>query len=205
MPSSLSPRGLTLMETLVAIAVFLLASLIIFYFMVQSLRTQNFSIEQAMAISEAQRGVELLIKELRETMPADTGAFPLNYAQTQELVFYADGDRDSVVEKIRYFLNGTNFSKGVTKPTGAPLAYLAQNEAITIISRYVRNGATPVFTYYNENWPGDVIHNPLAAPADVDAIKLVHIYLKINVFPEKAPMDFDLESDVSIRNLKNNY
>ncbi len=197
--------GLTLIETLVALAIFSLAGLIIFYFFIQSLKTQNYSIEQATAIGEAQRGIETMVKELRETMPADTGAYPIESADQQQLIFYADCDRDSVVEKIRYYLAGSNFVKGITEPTGIPLVYLPQNETNTIISRYVRNEAIAIFSYFNENWPGDNINNPLATPADVDTIKLIHVYLKINVYPERVPMDFDLESDVNLRNMKTNF
>ena len=177
----------------------------IWLFIKESYRIQNFSLGQTTAITEATRGVETMVKEIREALPADTGAYSIESADNFELIFYADYDRDQAIEKIRYFLVGSDFNKGVTEASGSPLAYLPEDEIVTTISRYVRNEADePVFVYYNGDYPGDVINNPLSTPVDVVQLKLIHVYLKINVFPEQAPQDFELESDVQIRNLKDN-
>ena len=141
----------------------------------------------------------------RSALPGDTGAYALESANDFEFIFYTDYDRDLAVEKVRYFLDGSNFNKGVTEASGNPLQYLPQDETITTISKYVRNDASePVFTYYNGDYSGKDTDTPMATPADVLDLKLIHIFLEINVDPTKAPMDFDLESDVQIRNLKDN-
>jgi hypothetical protein len=194
----LNTKGISLVETLFAIGLFVAASLILWSFVTNFYRTQNFSMDQSSAVTEAQRGVETMVKELRETLPADNGAYPIATAENQNLIFYADFDRDSAIEKIHYWLDGSNLKKGVTKPSGSPLAYNPANEKITILSRYVRNGSLSIFTYRDGNY------NQLAVPADIDSIKLVHVQLKIDVYPDKAPMLYDLESDVALRNLKEN-
>ncbi len=197
--------GLSLMEILVALGILLLVTALVWMFVKQSYFFQSFVFEQSTSINEAQRGVETLVKEAREAMPADTGAYPIESADKFELIFYSDYDRDVTVERVRYFLSGSDFIKAVTEPSGSPLVYSPQNEEQTIISRYVRNTQDePVFTYYNGDYPDDTEHNPLPTPADPLALRLVHIRLKINAIPDKAPKEFILESDVQIRNLKDN-
>ncbi|HRY63085.1 MAG TPA: hypothetical protein P5267_00545, partial [Patescibacteria group bacterium] len=162
-------------------------------------------LEQSTSINEAQRGVETMVKEIREAMPADTGAYPIEKADKFELIFFCDYDRDVSVERVRYYLDGSDFIKGVTEASGSPLQYLPQNETTVILSRYVRNTPEePVFTYYNGDYPGDIENNPLTAPADPATLKLIHVRLHINAIPEKAPKSFILESDVQVRNLKDN-
>jgi len=197
--------GLTLVEILVALGIFLVITTLVWTFVKQSYFFQSFALEQTTSINEAQRGVETMVKELREAMPADTGAYPIEKADNFEMIFYSDYDGDNSVEKVRYYLDGSDFIKGVTEPTGVPLQYLSQNENIVILSRYVRNTQEePVFVYYNGDYPGDTENNPLTTPAEPTVLKLVHVYLKINAIPEKAPKAFLLESDVQIRNLKDN-
>jgi len=191
-------HGITLIEIVIAMSIFVVASVMVWSFIKNSYQVQNFSFEQSTAITEARRGVETLVKEARETLPSDTGAYPIEFANTQEIIFYADFDRDDAIEKVHYWLDGSEFKKGVTEASGNPLSYNSINENIQIISRYVRNSSTPVFTYYD----GD--YNQLSTPAETDEIRLIHLYLKINVFENRAPLDFDLESDVSPRNIKDN-
>lgn len=197
--------GLTLMEILVSLGVFLLINALVWMFVKQSYFFQSFVFEQTTSINEAQRGVETMVKEIREAVPGDTGAYPIEKADKFELIFFSDYDRDTAVEKVRYYLAGSDFIKGITESSGVPLQYLPQNEVATILSRYVRNSEDePVFTYFNGDYPGDTEHNPLATPTDPAALKLIHVHLEINAIPDKAPKEFNLESDVQVRNLKDN-
>ncbi|GEM_PF-307695 len=190
-------KGFTLVELMVAISIFLLATFVVSVFIIQNFQTQNFSLEQSSAITEARRGVETLVKELREALPADTGAYPIEFANDQEIIFYADYDRDNAIEKVHYWLDESDFKKNVIEAGGSPLSYSGAGET-EIISRFVRNNTTTIFTYFN----GDYATS--ATPADPNTVKLINIYLKINVKPQHAPTDFELESDVSLRNLKEN-
>ena len=193
------------MEIMVALGIFLFVIAMVWLFIKQSYRVQSFTFGQTTAITEAQRGVEKLVKEAREALPGDTGAYALESADDFEFIFYADYDRDLAVEKVRYFLDGSNFTKGVIEASGTPLEYLQENEETMVISKYVRNEASePVFTYYDGTYSGKETDVPLSTPADVLTLKLIHVHLKINVFPDQAPKDFHLESDVQIRNLKDN-
>lgn len=197
--------GFTLLESIVAITIFVIATFIVMEYIVQGYKSNQFVIELSDAVEYAQKGIETMEKEIREASYADTGDFPIVDANNQSFTFYGDIDSDDNVEKVRYFLTGTNLIKGVTEPTVTPpIEYLAINEATSTISQYVNNGSDPIFYYYNGNYPADTTNNPLTTPSDVNVIKLVRLFLKINLVPARAPDDVILDIFVQMRNLKNN-
>lgn len=87
--------------------------------------------------------------------------------------------------------------KGVVEPTGSPVQYPLNQEKISIISAYIRN-TPPIFEYYNKD--GNKIE---LLPARLVDTKLMKVFLVVNVNPNKPPQDFQLESFVQLRNLKN--
>ena len=193
-----------MLEAVVVISIFTTASVVVTSVIIQGLRVNSFANEQNEALNNARRGVEFMIKEIREASTSENGSFPISAADAQELIFYSDLDIDQETERIRYFLDGTDLKKGVIEPVGVPGTYPSGNEVISILSEYVRNGADPIFYYYNEDWPADQVSNPLTQPVEVDDIKFVKTYLKINIDPTKAPNPAELESSTTIRNLKDN-
>ncbi len=199
-------RGMTMLEVLVSMSIFVVASFIIYSFVAQGYRLQRFSFESERAIATTQRGLEIMVKEIREATNSAIGAYPIISGYASALSFYADFDRDHMIERVRYFLDGTTLKKGIIEPTGNPIEYVPSSEIITTLSEYVRNAetATPLFTYYDGNWPGDTVNNPLPVPANVKKIRLIHILIRVNIIPNQAPSDFELQSDVQIRNLKDN-
>ena len=197
-------KGISFIEMIITISIFTMAMIAVSTFIISIYRVYNYNIEQVSAINEARRGIETMIKEIREAKTADDGSYPLVKAGDFEFIFYSDVDRDGLIERIRYFLDGTDFKKGVVDPSGDPPQYVLTNETINVLSRYVRNASTPVFTYYNGDWPVDTVNNPLPTLTRLMETKLMHVYLKINVDPNRPPSDFELESDTQIRNLKNN-
>ncbi|MFH1610768.1 MAG: type II secretion system protein [Patescibacteria group bacterium] len=190
--------GVTLVELIVALSIFVVASVVIWSFITNSYKIQNFTFEQSSAITEARRGVETMVKELRETLPGDNGSYPIESANPQELIFYSDFDRDNAIEKVHYWLDGSEFKKGVIEASGTPLTYDPLDEEIQVISQYVRNNTTTVFTYRDSDY------TELATPADPNSIKLVNVFLNINVYEDRTPFNYELESDVTLRNLKEN-
>ncbi len=197
-------NGFTLIETLVLILVFSLAMGAITSFVYYAYRSSEYNFQQSQAIRNARQGIETMVREIREAQPADDGSYILEKADDQEFIFYSDIDKDTKVERVRYFLEDSIFKKGIVEPTGAPPVYDLDTETISILSSYVCNDDLSIFTYYNGDWPGDEINNPLPTPTRLKETKLIHVYLKINIDPSRAPVDFELESDVQIRKLKDN-
>lgn len=101
-------RSFTLIETIVAIAVFILALGVVSSLILMAYRTQSYSWQQSAAIDEARRGVETMVKEIREARPAETGNFPIEKAEDKEFIFYSDIDNNGKTERVRYFLGEVN-------------------------------------------------------------------------------------------------
>ena len=196
-------RGITLLETLITVAILTIIVISVTTFIVQSYRADLFANEQVEAIRNAQRGVDVMVKEIRESSPAENGAYPVETATDQTVIFYSDTDADELIERIRYTLDGTNLIRGVTKPSGWPATY-NNPETTTVLSRYVRNGVLPTFYYYNGDYPTDTVNNPLPTPVAVQDIRLIRVYLQINVDPNRAPDSFILISNSQLRNVKDN-
>jgi prepilin-type N-terminal cleavage/methylation domain-containing protein len=195
--------GFTLIESIVTIAIFTVLILVVTNFIYMLYRTQGYTFEQSQAINEARKGIETMVKEIREAQMAENGAYVIEKADDYEFIFYSDINKDLSVEKIRYFIDGSDFKKGITEPTPVnqlsdlPAKYLPESEQVSVLSSFVRN-SPPVFHYYDGNG------NELPAPARKKDTKLMKVYLVINVSPSRAPDDFVLESEVQIRNIKDN-
>jgi len=190
-------KGFTLVETLITITIFTLALGAVTGFIMMAYRVHDFVWQQAIAIGEARRGIETMVKEIRNASPGDDGSYIIERADDFEFVFYSDIDKDKDVERVRYFVEGTNFKKGKVNPIGWPIEYPLAQEQIFILSQNVRN-LPPIFRYF------DGFGNELTAPARLKETKLMRVNLIINVNPHRLPDDYQLESDVQIRNLKTN-
>jgi len=203
--TNIKVRGFTLLETMIVVSIFSIVSFIALTFITQSYRANRFTNQQNSAINEAKRGINTMIPEIRESTSGDNGDYPIQETQRQVFTFYGDVDLDEVVEKITYLLNGTLLEKGVTEPTGNPPIYNPLNTSTTTISKYIRNTSTEaIFTYYNGDWPGDIVNNPLSYPADPDEVKLIHVFLRVNTNTVTSSKDFLLETNVQLRSLKDN-
>lgn len=191
-------RSFTLIETIVVIFIFTLALGGISGLIVMAYRTQSYTWEQSMAIYEARRGIETMVREVRTAQTADDGSYAIYRTENYEFGFYANIDNDVEVEKVRYFIEGSDFKKEVIKPVGIPATYPDSKSQISLLSQYVRN-TPPIFRYFDENG------NELPPPARKKDTKLMEVYLVINVDPNRPPQDFELKSKVQIRNLKREF
>ncbi len=319
-------RGLTLIETLVAVAILGLMMGAVSGLIASLYRTYGYGLEQSMAINEARRGIEVLVREIRTARTGDDGAYPIETAAGKEFVFYSDIDSDGLVERVRYFLgtvgygdqvtecetfsaggscdvqfsdflqgglisaqvrvlvdgdfgagneyadiyantvsnlgrvcqsgcndcpsnwqgtsvfdvtnhveNGSislladarstvdpicphamkarfefswqedlsafahEFKKGVTKPIigqNGQVSYPSDQEDVSILTSYVRN-SPPIFEYFDAG--GNKVED---LPARLIDVRMVKVHLIVNVRVDRAPNDFELESYVQIRNLK---
>jgi hypothetical protein len=160
-------------------------------------RSYYYTFQRMQAIEEARNGVEIMIKQIREARQGDDGAYIIEKADDYEFIFYSDIDKDNSTERVRYFIDGSDFKKGIINPSGAPLIYATSSENISILSKYVRN-QPPIFHYF------DGSGNELPAPARLQDTKAMKVYLVINVAPSELSQDFVLESEVQLRNLKTN-
>ncbi len=96
--------GFTLIETLISIFIFGLALAAVLGFILILYKTHGYEWEQSLAIFEARRGIETMVKEIRKAREGENGAYPIEYAGDKEFIFYSDIDNDGKAERVRYFL-----------------------------------------------------------------------------------------------------
>ena len=181
------------MEILVAISIFMVVAIMSGEFVIMGFRSTTFEAEQETAVRNARRGMEIMVKEIRGANNSERGDYPLAAMEEDNLIYYSDVDDDGYMEKVRYFLDGSLLKKVVTEP-GADKSYGGAG-ATTTISRYVTNKSERIFTYRDSNY---------AETNNINDVRLINIKLKINVTPERVPNDYDIETDVNLRNLKDN-
>lgn len=197
-----SGAGFTLIELIITASIFAIVGTGIGVLAVLGFRSWDQNRAQVDAQENAREALARVTKIVREAQPSNNGSYPILTAEAQTLTIYADIDGDGNREQVRYFLTGTQLKQGTIKPVGTPATYPAGNESVTIISNFIRNGADPIFTYFDENFTGT--QAALAQPVNLLNVRLVHINLKVDADTSKPPAVIILETSISFRNLKNN-
>ncbi len=192
-------QGFTLIEVLVASAI--LVVLAFGFLSMQYIIGQNqVSVwRNFLSIDATNTAVSEIVKELRNSRESDAGTYPLEITGDQEIVFYSDYNYDGLVERVRYTLSGNTLTRGIIEPQGSPAVYLPANERTRVASDIIRNGTSPVFYYYNAEWPQDLVNNPLSAADRISNTRLIKIILKANPKASNSENDYVLESNVNIR------
>ena len=193
-------EGFTLIEIMIGVSifVFVMGALTLF-----SRNVWVYGSYVQIGLSDVNNGrtaLKTMVAEIRTASTADNGAYIIALATSTAFTFYSDIDDDGLKEKVRYFLNGSELKKGIIKPTGSPLSYVAGNEVITTLIPNVINAS--VFEYYDKNYDGTTAALP--SPITIPSIRLVKIILEIDKDPNRAPAATTLSTQVSIRNLKDN-
>lgn len=196
--------GFTLVEITVGAAVMIIIGLAISGLQYIITSSQLTVYNDTIKVEYANSNISSLVKEIRTARNGDNGAYLIEAAGPQAITFYSDIDADGKTEKVRYYLNGTNLMEGIIKPVGYPATYPSNSEQIKAVAETVQNGSTPIFNYYNENWPTDTTHNPLPTPVNVSNVRMVKIYLRINTKSNDSIHDYVLDTSVMIRTLKDN-
>ena len=186
-------EGFTLIEIMVALAIFVMVVIVGNSFISQGFRYITFTSEQDTALENARRVMDPIIKDIRAANTSEHGDYALAEINPQNFIYYTDTDKDEETEKIRYFLDGSFLKQEIIEP--GDLKDYSGDPVLSTLVEYVNNGEDPIFRYYNsDNNETDVIND----------VRLVKVRLNINVYPEKAPEDHWAESDVQLRNLKDN-
>jgi type II secretory pathway pseudopilin PulG len=192
--------GFTIIETLVVIAAFVfiivaLSSSILYFY-----KSNTITLEQTYAINSARKGIEFMVRDIKEIIYSDEGAYPIISIDANSFYFYSDVDRDNSVERIRYFIEGTDLKKSLTESSGDPLQYLDINEVISVVSDNSRNieQGISVFRYF-DNQGNEIIDYD-----NISDVAFVKVNLVVNVNVNRLPDEFTLRSSATLRNLKTN-
>jgi len=202
-----SQKGLSLVEMLVAIAIFSLILLGTLQLIKYIYKNYGYAMEQGLSLNDVQRGLKILVNDIRGARQADSGAYAIVSADEFDFIFYADIDKDNITERVHYYLQNQAIKKGITKPSGTPPSYPSEDQTTTtLISHVINTVSQPLFYFYNTNYPADQVNNPLQVPVgSLDAIRMVKVDIYYNLNPYRAPDNVRLESFAEMRNLKDNW
>lgn len=186
------------MEIMVVMSVVFVIGYLAYLFFSTGYRVSRFESEQETAIRYARKAIEIVEKDIRMISDSALGAYAIESAFEQELIIYSDiiDDGDNLNEKIRFSIDSSSneLKKNTTKFSTSTMQY-DNFLGTTTISRYVNNQTEPLFYYYDNNG---------ATTTLIRDIRRVRFRIKINVTPTIAPNDYYVESDITLRNIKDN-
>lgn len=188
---------MTLLETVVWIGLFTAAMFAIMQSVIYFYRTNNYVIQEASEVTSAQQGIDEVVKTFREASYAANGAYPIVSIAANDIVFYADVDSDALVERVHYYVSGSNLYRGILNPSGDPPNYTG-TESITNLSEYVRNItlATSTFTFFDKNGA------QITDYTRVIDVRFITAHLIVNIDPNKLPNQLSLKSSAALRNIR---
>ncbi len=196
------PSGFTLVEVIVTASIFAIVATMLGTFAAFGLRTWNQNREQVDAQEQARTALARITRLVREAQPSNNGSYPIAAAAAQSLTFYANADADADREQVRFFLQGSDLKLGFIQPVGQPASYPAGSEAVSTLVTGVRNGAAPIFQYFDTSYTGS--EAALTFPVTLQDVRLVTVLLSIDADPSQTPAAIDLQTSVAFRNLKDN-
>jgi prepilin-type N-terminal cleavage/methylation domain-containing protein len=195
-------NGFTLVETLATIFVFgilMLGATTIMRGIFINSRQQTLAQN---SIDSVRRVANIFTNELRNSTYGVNGAYPINQAGDTQIIFFTTAIKnDGTVSRVRYFMSGNTLSKGVTHPSGSPLAYTTETVTVLITNMYL-NGS-PLFYYYDGNYTGS--SSALTQNVNINQVK----YIKMSIIAledsvRSSTNTFTVNAGVAIRNLKTN-
>ena len=199
-------RGFTLVETLVAITLLLIGTAATVLLFSKTMQSKAYSLEMGRSAFVVSRSIGDLTQYLRRVRQSDAGTYPIVSADDNNLIIYSDYNKDGKTERLHVYLSNSKVYMGVRSPSATfPVTYSAGDETTIELADHIVNTASDsMFSYYNKDYPADTVNNPVTTPADVSEIRLIKIFLKINIDPNRAPDNIQQETFVELRNL-NDY
>ncbi len=198
-----SNRGMTLIEVIVTLGIFVIILMAVGRLQFNILDYNRYSSDYIQSGQDASSILRTMVKEMRIAKIGSNGSYPIAQAATSTIVFYSDIDSDGLQDQVRYYISTTTLKKGIIKPTGSPLTYVAANEKLSTLAYSLKNGtSTPLFEYFDNNYTGT--SSPLSIPVNIPMVRLVRINLLIDADPKRSPLPRLYTSDVMLRNLKDN-
>lgn len=196
-------RGMTLVETLVALSIFIAIMAAVVTFQVNVFSYQKSVSSSFTTAQDAQVLLKIIMRELRSMSPSANGAYPLASMATSSVSFFSDINSDGKVEKVSYVLIDNTLYKTVIVPSGSPAVYTSTAQSTTTLVTNVRNSVSlPVFQYYDENYDGTT--SELSLSADITLVRSIKITLNLDVDPNRSPLPISYSAQIQIRNLKTN-
>lgn len=193
--------GLTLIELLVTLGILVLIGVALANFQVNTFQYNAQMQERLSADHEIRQALKKITADVRVAAPSNTGAFPVVEAASSTLTFFANIDKDVLIERVHYYVTSGKLKRAVLKPSGAPLTYSGTESETTLVS-YITNPGGNIFSYYNSLYSGTT--SPMYQPINPLSVRLVRVQISVDKNSARPPGAISGETQASIRNLKDN-
>lgn len=192
-----------MLEIIVVVGLFALFSGAVAEMMIWGNHGKDVIFEQLSKQNDGRIASQDFLNDLRRASYSSVGAYPIELATANQIIFYSNIDTDSWKERVRYFVSGTTLRRGVTKPTGTPLTYNPANEVAVDVAHDLNN-TTALFYYYDQNYNGITNTSTMTFPVDISKVRVIGIKLWLDLRPNVSPAPLYIEGKTEIRNLKSN-
>jgi len=202
-------KAFTLIEILATIAIFSVLATGAMWFVVGSSRDASVIWEQLVTQNQGKKTIGQVTDYIRKAETSSEGAYPLVTTTPYDLIFYANIDEDSLIEKIEFSLDGSDkiLKQTITKPSSTASSDIYGN-GITQTTNLAENvvnledPAMPVFLYYGTNFTGT--EPDLGTDFNLTDVRMVKIQLELEKDPTKSPVPLYVENTALIRSTKTN-
>ncbi len=196
-------NGFTLIEMITVISIISLIGIGLGTATVWGLRLWNVTQDHIKAQDQARTAFQSIVGEIREMQIADNGSYAIESADSDTLIFFSNIDSDNKREKVKYELqNGILYRWFAKSSSSVPPQYPAFSDSTkTVIVKNIVNTG-PVFQYYDDSYTGTSA--ALSEPIPLGDVRLIKLHLLIDYDPGRTPSPLELETNVTLRNLKDN-
>lgn len=177
--------GFTLIEMVVVIALTTLIMIVLSTMLVNFYKTNAYVLAQTVATDSARRGVEDVVKYVREASIATDSAYPIQSAATSSVSFYADTNNDGTFEQVTYAAQDGTFIRTITG-----------SDVVMTLATNLTSTSTPLFQYYDSSGA------ELTTPITLSRIATVKITLMIELDRNRGYAPFTLSGTATLRNAK---
>jgi len=196
--------GFSLVEIIVVIGIIGLIVGILNDFVYEGMKLWNVTRDHVKAQESARSALDGMIGEIREMLLADNGSYPIDSVGDFYIVFYANVDDDKKREKVKYELTDKVLYRWVVQsnnnePPQYPEFTLDDR---SIVAENIVN-TEYLFRYFDSSYNGENGH--LEQPFDLNEISLIQVKFLIDYDPGRTPDSLEIETNVSLRNLKYKY
>lgn len=197
-------NGFTLIEVLIAIFIFSLISVAI-VMTVSNLFSA--ATRQSGLLADQDQARKLIFQvtnELRNAASGANGAYQLESAGDQQLVFFTNADPSTITtQRVRYYLQNNQVYKGITKYSGG--TYSASTEKTFLVQNNIASSTAPLFYYYDGDYTGSSTQTSLAQPVSAADVKFIEMNIQILNKAGVINQNFySVTGGAAIRSVKNN-
>lgn len=188
-----------MIEVLIAIGILAMITLTVTLFAVDIFKSQFFLGDSLEVEEGIERALNQITPEIRSITNSSNGSYAIVSVSSSSFNFYSNIDSDSLIEKVRYFLDGATFKKGVIKPSVNPIVYDPADEVITDLADDIISD--DIFYFYDKTYEGSS-GSHLEQPVKVSVIKSVKVSLTADKNINLPPSPTSIETFINIRSLK---